>query len=94
VYHHLPIVKHIILVAVLIELEMLVYNCKQHVEVIHLLLLVVFRHQLQHIVFQLLLLIPHVRLLQLLLLVKLFILALEIIAMQIVTDLRLVALLI
>jgi hypothetical protein len=47
----LLIVKLITLVVVLIELEMLVYNYKKHVEDIHLLLLVVLRHQLRHFAF-------------------------------------------
>jgi hypothetical protein len=91
----LHIVKLITLVAVLIELEMLVYNYKQHVEDIHLLLLVVLKHQLRHFVL-LIKLIQHVLSLQQQQLVKLYILelGLEIIMMQIVTNLRLVALLI
>jgi hypothetical protein len=47
----LHIVKLITLVVVLIEMEILVYNYKKHVEDIHLLLLVVLRLQILNFVF-------------------------------------------
>jgi hypothetical protein len=70
---------------------MLVFNYKLLVEDIHLLLLVVYRHLLQHFAFQLVQLRLHVLLLQLLLLVKQFILELDITLMLIAINSRLVA---
>jgi len=85
----LLIVKHTIVVVVLIELEMLVFNYKLLVEVILVQLLLDAHTSLQHHFALLIKLITHVLLLQLQQLVKLFILELEITVIQIAINSRL-----